>query len=366
MINDNSSGVGVSSSCCTTLEVAPPTISCPPLQLHRAGCGFIYVDDEVGNLCGVTYYLVFKSCGVRMCHTVTCPVCEERIEGKVKPVTAKPVLMKLGAIQVRCPTCNEAIDRDSLDSHILQCPEDCPNGCREKVQPSQLEEHTSSSCINALVKCTAHFCTWSGLRAELEEHSKSCVLVKLNPMFHSLLETISTHEAQLKEATASCSSLKEQLALTNSKCLSLQEQVNTLKSELSIMKNPSSVPPSQLTENPGPLISSCLRAAEIDISRSRGVRIESGGGIGITIGAAGKCDPARHALSNTSVSGGVHYWEVTTLTDQDCYAAVGVVDGTLPRGSRIGTTPNSWAIRLARIPGNQNFTGAGLCDWHAS
>ncbi|KAH3766287.1 hypothetical protein Pelo_1845 [Pelomyxa schiedti] len=335
---------------------------------------------------------------------VTCPVCEERIDtAKLKPVTAKPILLKLAAIQVRCPTCNQATDRDSLGLHVSQCPSDCPNkcgekvspckqeehertecmamcqvcdacqqsvqrrflrdhshkkfdcpidcpnGCGEKIKPKQLEEHTSSSCGKSVVKCTAgRFCTWSGLRYDLNEHVQSCAIVKLSPFLTSMLEehktmleVIATHEAHLKAA-------KEQLALTNSKYLSLQEQVDSLKSQLYAVQKIASVLP--------------VRPEGFHSARliGKGVRID-----GFTISAASSaCDAFRYALADTSVCSGVHYWEVTKLAATDCYSTVGVVDGiTIPDQTRIGTTGNSWGIRIEHNHrGFPQFTGAWNAD----
>ncbi|KAH3766834.1 hypothetical protein Pelo_1297 [Pelomyxa schiedti] len=303
-------------------------------------------------------------------------MCEERIsDGKLKPVTAKTIMLKLAAIQ----TARRDVDKKLHPINKKNMKEQsawpyCPNGCGDKVTPRQLEEHKSTACQKAVVKCTAgRFCTWSGYRCYQDEHAQSCAFIKTSPVLTSLLEEnktmlemIGRREAQLKDADANYTSLKDQLVLANSKCmalqdqltranskcLSLQEQVDALTSRLGL--TPALAP----TLPPKSVTPCCLHDARLGESRSSGVRIEPC----FTIGATGKCYLFRNALADTSVSSGVHYWEVTKLEENDCYAAVGVVDGTLPSGSRIGTTANSWGIRIYHACGAPEYSGA----WHAN
>ncbi|KAH3767901.1 hypothetical protein Pelo_211 [Pelomyxa schiedti] len=104
--------------------------------------------------------VVHECCGSWLCSAcsesvVTCPVCEERIsDGKLKPVTAKRIMLKLAAIQVRCPTCNQGTERDSLDFHVSHCPSDCPKRCGTKsctLNKKNMKEQSAWPCAKSLI-----------------------------------------------------------------------------------------------------------------------------------------------------------------------------------------------------------------------
>ncbi|KAH3731799.1 RNA-binding protein 25 [Pelomyxa schiedti] len=146
---------------------------------------------------------------------VTCPVCEEPMEGNVKSVAIKPLLAKLSAIEVHCPVCKVAIvKRDLLDSHMWECPIECPKNCGMEIPPKNQTEHEKTDCLSVLVECDlCHEC-------DLVDHTESCVFVKMNTVLLSLTHqnaTLATRSSQLElrvsELTKETQQLKAQLLL---------------------------------------------------------------------------------------------------------------------------------------------------------
>ncbi|KAH3743801.1 hypothetical protein Pelo_14801 [Pelomyxa schiedti] len=183
-----------------------------------------------------------------------CPLCDEEIEGKTKPLTAKGMLAKLAAIEVHCPVCSANVKRDLLDEHIFRCPVECPrkcgvrvspenqtvheqtecpnvvvtcascseavqrraikdlshkqldcpipcqNGCGQKVRPRDMNQHNSTTCTSTNIKCSApQFCAWTGPRCDLDSHLRSCILVKVTPVLNSLVEDNSRMRSALSK-----------------------------------------------------------------------------------------------------------------------------------------------------------------------
>ncbi|KAH3756016.1 hypothetical protein Pelo_8144 [Pelomyxa schiedti] len=229
----------------------------------------------------IAYHPVVHDCSAWLCMACsmtrkTCPLCDEEMEGKLKPVTAKPILAKLALIEVKCPVCGAIFKRDTLCSHIPECPIECPmhcgmkvaprsqlqheqteclsvpvvcdicgdhvirrslkdlshkesdcpincpNGCGEKVRPRVMEEH-QKACSRVTVKCCAQpFCTWSGPKCHYDEHIQSCTIAKLNPIFGPLVnenkrlkEMFSNLEIHCNEEILRLSRLCQQLETDN-------------------------------------------------------------------------------------------------------------------------------------------------------
>ncbi|KAH3732880.1 hypothetical protein Pelo_16290 [Pelomyxa schiedti] len=227
----------------------------PPAAARR-GSEYEYVDAG-GCQCDVRYMCagcgrpanapVLHDCAACFCLACAsncgesrCSVCDEKIEGNTKPLTAKSVLAKLSTIEVFCPVCKTAVKRDSLDDHIqtctvgvllpdcprgcglkvppqnqtiheneeclnalvtckacnelvqrklisngshlaLDCPTDCKNGCGKKVKPRDQQDH-NTTCTCAMVKCSSQYCPWEGPRSEQQGHLASCTIVKVTPL----------------------------------------------------------------------------------------------------------------------------------------------------------------------------------------
>ncbi|KAH3757183.1 hypothetical protein Pelo_11004 [Pelomyxa schiedti] len=142
-----------------------PGSSC--LATQKPGSWFKYAKGtlrkwDVRHNCVVcehpAYQPMVHDCGSWLCEACcnsgkNCPTCEEELEGRLKPVTAKPIIAKLSAIEVHCTVCNEIILRESLLSHISQCPVDCPKECGVKVAPVDQAQHEKTECLSVLVAC---------------------------------------------------------------------------------------------------------------------------------------------------------------------------------------------------------------------
>ncbi|KAH3744091.1 dual specificity protein phosphatase [Pelomyxa schiedti] len=221
----------------------------------RSGCNFDYVGDVMSqcaarHLCSLCKYPanmpVLHDCAALLCFACAaksekCPVCYEKILGNTKPLVSKIVLVKLDAIQVRCPACRAAVMRNALDDHVwscptncpkgcgakvspqnqdlhekfeclnvavacgschetvlrkvlndgshakLDCPTNCPNGCGENLKPREMDVHLSTTCGLTVVNCSSQFCTWKGSRSSFPDHASSCILIKVSMAFDSLI-----------------------------------------------------------------------------------------------------------------------------------------------------------------------------------
>ncbi|KAH3743655.1 TNF receptor-associated factor 5 [Pelomyxa schiedti] len=243
------------------------------MQGSQAGAWFKYAAGTLAQwdtrwtcpVCGgPAFRPAVHECGSWLCDACSqdrknCPTCGARIRGRLNPVTDKPILDKLAAIEVHCPACHEKFLRDLILSHIVDCPIECPNkcgvkvspnhqaeherscvnvldvcadckqsiprrlfddgshqkldcpiycanGCEKRVKPRDMAEHQATTCTMALVKCPAErICTWTGPRQQLSIHVQSCVMVKMAPAFESLV-------AENKRMQAALNALEEKNA----------------------------------------------------------------------------------------------------------------------------------------------------------
>ncbi|KAH3758034.1 Phosphatidylinositol 3-kinase VPS34 [Pelomyxa schiedti] len=65
----------------------------------------------------------------------------------------KKNILQVYAIKVYCPACNGKIERGSFDTHVLQCPIDCPKKCGVKVAPISQTQHENTECSCVEVIC---------------------------------------------------------------------------------------------------------------------------------------------------------------------------------------------------------------------
>jgi hypothetical protein len=134
----------------------------------------------------LTLPLVHLDCGQMFCTACisplsTCPLCQGSLvdpNSLIKQVT-RLILNKLNALRAHCPQCFKIMDRPSINEHVKSCPVVCPHGCKQKVSPMDLENH-SLVCIAVEVACTAADlqCPWTGTRRELAIHSNRCTYIK--------------------------------------------------------------------------------------------------------------------------------------------------------------------------------------------
>lgn len=122
----------------------------------------------------------------------------------VSKVVVRVILNKLDALKVHCPRCYKTLERASFDSHVQQCPVLCPSGCKLKISPSSLEEH-SRVCVAVVVTCSAADvqCEWTGTRKELQSHLRTCSFVKQQAVlrrFNALEEEMLRRVTVLEEA----------------------------------------------------------------------------------------------------------------------------------------------------------------------
>jgi hypothetical protein len=131
----------------------------------------------------------FVFCSACLTPQATCPQCQVSMPPEtVSKFLYRMVLNKLDALKVHCPRCCKTVERGSLDAHVQQCAVLCSHGCRQKILPSALEEHTRV-CTAVEVVCSAAdlTCAWKGAREKLPGHVGKCPFVKNQKIYREII-----------------------------------------------------------------------------------------------------------------------------------------------------------------------------------
>ena len=127
------------------------------------------------NQCGHTFC---RQCITTAFRTMSqCPTCRESLELKdFQPVNIRPFLNQLNQLLVKCKMCSTTnIQRGNFNDHAMKC------------------SNVDVSCPAEDLKCN-----WKGKRNELDEHTKVCPLIKVQPMINELNERVKEQSEQIR------------------------------------------------------------------------------------------------------------------------------------------------------------------------
>lgn len=173
-------------------------------------------------LCNDPYYepLMHLACCNLFCTACiaslpTCPQCQGSLS-RDNLIKAVPVMIanKLDALKCHCPRCQKTIERSALKAHVEQCPLVCPDGCKQRIPPSDLADH-KNTCPAVEVSCTAADvqCPWQGPRRELSYHTRTCKFVKQQAFLQRLIVLETNYAAKVVELEESNKALAARVAL---------------------------------------------------------------------------------------------------------------------------------------------------------
>jgi len=139
--------------------------------------------------------VVHSECQVMFCRSCIsvvqkCPTCDKILDNSKLAPVPKYIIGLLDALKVKCPGCNNTIERRFFKEHIPNCPIPCSLGCGERVPPVNQSSHEASTCGNFPVHCPAKdkYCQWQGLRKELEIHIKICTFAQMAPVIQVIVD----------------------------------------------------------------------------------------------------------------------------------------------------------------------------------
>jgi len=163
---------------------------------------FVYVEETPGiselecHICldPLTDPVVHSDCQVMFCKECIapyqkCPTCDKPLDqSKLAPVP-KFILNLLESFKVKCPSCNEGIERRLITDHISKCAVLCEL-CGQKIRPIDKQNHDQNDCGGVAIHCPAKdkYCSWNGLRKDLAEHSKTCQFALMAPVIQILVD----------------------------------------------------------------------------------------------------------------------------------------------------------------------------------
>ena len=127
------------------------------------------------NQCGHTFC---RKCINQTFDTMSsCPTCRQPLSlDDFHPVNIRPFLNQLNQLLVKCTVCSETnIQRGNFKDHIIKC-------------------------INKNVSCPAVDikCDWTGQRTQLQDHIRTCPLIKVKPMINELNEVVKQQSEQIR------------------------------------------------------------------------------------------------------------------------------------------------------------------------
>ncbi|KAH3767671.1 hypothetical protein Pelo_440 [Pelomyxa schiedti] len=132
-------------------------------------CKGPFLDPMTHVECGNTF------CARCISKANTCPTCsaEMSLDQKV-PVRAMSMLQLVDSLMVSCPTCKGAFPRKQIIPHWNKCPIPCPQGCSAQIFPVSYIQHQNTSCSETLVTCPR--CQVRAKRGVISstEHKTSC------------------------------------------------------------------------------------------------------------------------------------------------------------------------------------------------
>ena len=154
------------------------------------------IEPLCANQCGHTF--------CRQCITTTfrtmsqCPTCRESLElDDFRPVNTRPFLNQLNQLLVKCKMCSTTnIQRGNFNDHLTKC-----------------------ASIDVQCPAADMECDWKGKRNEVEEHTRICALVKIQPIVAEL-------NAKVKEQAEQISFLYQILKITSKNCKKRCEEKN--------------------------------------------------------------------------------------------------------------------------------------------
>ncbi len=178
---------------------------------------------------------VSSSCGCSFCeHCITelmrkpngnaCPSCRSKLRRGYYPlVLSHEQQQYIATIQIQCNTCDEMMPRIEFKNHIRNCPLQCPLQCGQTITRDTWNIH-STMCYNSIVHCVAQDigCPWKGLRYQLEDHIRYCVLEQTRPLL-----------VQLKLEN---DELKKELFKKSRQLQESQQQIDTLREQMVCMR----------------------------------------------------------------------------------------------------------------------------------
>ena len=132
-------------------------------------------DPLSANQCGHTFC---QKCINQTFYIMSnCPICRRPLSlYNFQPVTIRPFLNQLNQLLVKCTICSETnIQRGNFKDHITKC-------------------------INKNVSCPAVDikCDWTGQRTQLQDHIRTCPLIKVKPMINELNEVVKQQSEQIR------------------------------------------------------------------------------------------------------------------------------------------------------------------------
>jgi len=133
-----------------------------------------------------------------------------------------------------CPYCNNDIRRHLLSEHFDNCDKkeiSCIHGCGLKLPKNQQDLH-NLQCSEVVINCVGYplSCDFKTKRKEMNDHERSCVLVKLTPLFKNMKDQISVLEQ-------SNSLLKDRILVLEDRNSQLQQSNSLLQNRISVLEN---------------------------------------------------------------------------------------------------------------------------------
>lgn len=158
-----------------------------------------------------------------------CPDCTVAIRTRDTIQPAKPLLMMLESLSVRCQACSATMPRSAYAAHWLEsCAQACPfasGGCAESHPRAALNAHIDT-CAFAPVACVAaeFSCPWTGQREAASAHESACHLAQCLPVLTKLRSQPSAEHA-------------EALALRDNEIAALRVALETREGQLRSYRN---------------------------------------------------------------------------------------------------------------------------------
>ena len=141
-----------------------------------------------------------------------CPLCTDPFE---EPVCAKQCghtfcrncITTTFQTMNRCPTCREILKLEDFHpinirpflNHLNQLLVTCKFCSITNIQRGNFDDHRKQ-CTNREIPCPAANidCNWKGKRDQLEEHTRACALVKIQPKINELTRLVERQSEQIK------------------------------------------------------------------------------------------------------------------------------------------------------------------------